>query len=71
MAEKINGYTVDSIREYRVQMVEDAIQNALGAEVAGMPETAEFWDILADEYKEKTDEEITFKMITRGIRKDG
>ena len=71
MAEKINGYTVDSIREYRVQMVEDAIQNALGAELAGMPETADFWDILADEYKEKTDEEITFKMISRGIRRDG
>ena len=52
-------------------MVEDAIQNALGAEKAGMPETAEFWDILADEYKEKTDEEITFKMISRGIRRDG
>ncbi len=71
MAEKINGYTVDSIREYRVQMVEDAIQNALGAELAGMPETADFWDILAEEYRDKTDEEITFKMITRGIRKDG
>ena len=50
---------------------QDAIQNALGAEKAGMPETAEFWDILADEYKEKTDEEITFKMITRGIRRNG
>ena len=71
MAEKINGYTVDSIREYRVQMVEDAIQNALGAELAGMPETADFWDILAEEYRDKTDEEITFKMITRGIRRDG
>lgn len=71
MAEKINGYTVDSIREYRVQMVEDAIQNALGAELAGMPETADFWDILADEYKSKTDEEITFKMITRGVEKNG
>ena len=52
-------------------MVEDAIQNALGAELAGMPETADFWDILAEEYRDKTDEEITFKMITRGIRKDG
>ena len=71
MAEKINGYTVDSIREYRVQMVEDAIQNALGAELAGMPETADFWDILAEEYRDKTDEEITFKMITRGIRRNG
>ena len=71
MAEKINGYTVDSIREYRVQMVEDAIQNALGAELAGMPETADFWDILAEEYRDKTDEEITFKMITRGVRRNG
>ena len=71
MAEKINGYTVDSIREYRVQMVEDAMQTALGAELAGMPETADFWDILAEEYREKTDEEITFKMITRGIEKNG
>ena len=71
MAEKINGYTVDSIREYRVQMVEDAIQNALGAEKAGMPETAEFWDILVDEYRDKTDEEITFKMITRGVERNG
>ena len=71
MAEKINGYTVDSIREYRVQMVEDAIQNALGAELAGMPETADFWDILAEEYKNKTDEEITFKMIARGVGRNG
>lgn len=71
MAKKINGYTVEFVREYRDMMVADAVQNALGAELAGMPETAEFWDILADEYKEKTDEEITFKMITRGIRRNG
>lgn len=71
MAKKINGYTVEFIHEYREIMVADAVQNALGAELAGMPETAEFWDILADEYKEKTDEEITFKMITRGIRRNG
>lgn len=71
MAKKINGYTVEFVREYRDMMVADAVQNALGAEKAGMPETAEFWDILADEYKEKTDEEITFKMITRGIRRNG
>ena len=71
MAEKINGYTVEFIHEYRDKMVADAVQNALGAEKAGMPETAEFWDILVDEYRDKTDEEITFKMITRGIRKDG
>ena len=71
MAKKINGYTVEFVREYRDMMVADAVQNALGAELAGMPETAEFWDILADEYKEKTDEEITFKMISRGIRRDG
>lgn len=71
MAKKINGYTVEFVREYREIMVADAVQNALGAELAGMPETAEFWDILANEYKEKTDEEITFKMITRGIRRDG
>ena len=51
MAEKINGYTVEFIHEYRDMMVEDAIQNALGAEKAGMPETAEFWDILVDEYR--------------------
>ena len=66
MAKKINGYTVEFIAEYRDMMVEDAIQNALGAELAGMPETADFWDILAEEYRDKTDEEITFKMITRG-----
>ena len=71
MAKKINGYTVEFIAEYRDMMVEDAIQNALGAEKAGMPETAEFWDILVDEYRDKTDEEITFKMISRGIRRDG
>lgn len=71
MAEKINGYTVEFVREYREIMVADAVQNALGAELAGMPETADFWDILADEYKEKTDEEITFKMIMRGVRRDG
>ena len=71
MAKKINGYTVEFIGEYREIMVADAVQNALGAELAGMPETADFWDILADEYKEKTDEEITFKMITRGIRRNG
>ena len=71
VGEKINGYAVDSIKEYRDKMVADAVQNALGAELAGMPETAEFWDILADEYKEKTDEEITFKMISRGVRRDG
>ena len=71
MAKKINGYTVEFVREYRDMMVADAVQNALGAELAGMPETADFWDILADEYKEKTDEEITFKMISRGIRRDG
>lgn len=71
MAKKINGYTVEFIREYREIIVADAVQNALGAELAGMPETAEFWDILADDYKNKTDEEMTFKMITRGIRRDG
>lgn len=71
MAKKINGYTVEFIHEYREIMVADAVQNALGAELAGMPETAEFWDILADEYKEKTDEEITFKMITRGVERNG
>ena len=71
MAKTINGYTIEFISEYREIMVADAVQNALGAELAGMPETAEFWDILADEYKEKTDEEITFKMITRGIRRNG
>ena len=71
MAEKINGYTVEFIHEYRDMMVEDAIQKALGAEKAGMPETAEFWDILVDEYRDKTDEEITFKMITRGVRRNG
>ena len=71
MAEKINGYTVAFINEYRDMMVEDAIQHALGAEKAGMPETAEFWDILVDEYRDKTDEEITFKMITRGVRRNG
>ena len=71
MAKTINGYTVEFIGEYREIMVADAVQNALGAELAGMPETAEFWDILADEYKEKTDEEITFKMISRGVRRDG
>ena len=71
MAKTINGYTVEFIGEYREIMVADAVQNALGAELAGMPETAEFWDILADEYKEKTDEEITFKMIIRGVRRDG
>mgnify|MGYP003598642398 CR=1 FL=1 len=70
MAKKINGYTVEFIGEYRDMMVEDAIQNALGAEKAGMPETADFWDILADEYKNKTDEEITFKMISRGIERN-
>ena len=71
MAKKINGYTVEFVHEYREIMVADAVQNALGAELAGMPETADFWDILADEYKEKTDEEITFKMISRGIRRNG
>lgn len=71
MTEIINGYTVEFIKEYRVMMVDDAIQNALGAELAGMPETADFWDILAEEYQIKTDEEITFRMITRGVRKDG
>ena len=71
MAKKINGYTVEFVHEYREIMVADAVQNALGAELAGMPETADFWDILADEYKEKTDEEITFKMISRGVRRDG
>ena len=71
MAKKINGYTVEFICEYREIMVADAVQNALGAELAGMPETAEFWDILADEYKEKTDEEITFKMISRGVERNG
>ena len=71
MAKKINGYTVDFIHEYREIIVADAIQNAVGAELAGMPETAEFWDILVDEYRDKTDEEITFKMISRGIRRDG
>ena len=70
MAKKINGYTVEFIGEYREIMVADAVQNALGAELAGMPETAEFWDILADEYKNKTDEEITFKMISRGIERN-
>jgi len=71
LAKKINGYTVEFIHEYREIMVADAVQNALGAELAGMPETAEFWDILVDEYRDKTDEEITFKMISRGIRRDG
>ena len=71
MAKKINGYTVEFVREYRDMMVADAVQNALGAEKAGMPETAEFWDILVDEYRDKTDEEITFKMITRGVRRNG
>ena len=70
MAKKINGYTVEFVREYRDMMVADAVQNALGAEKAGMPETADFWDILADEYKNKTDEEITFKMISRGIERN-
>jgi hypothetical protein len=71
MAKKINGYTVEFIEEYRGVIVEDAIQNALGAELAGMPETAEYWDILAEEYKNRTSEEITFKMIMRGVRRDG
>ena len=71
MAKKINGYTVEFVHEYREIMVADAVQNALGAELAGMPETADFWDILADEHKEKTDEEITFKLISWGIRRDG
>ena len=42
MAKKINGYTVEFIGEYREIMVADAVQNALGAELAGMPETADF-----------------------------
>ena len=71
MAKKINGYTVDFIADYRDMMVDDAIQNALGAETAGMPETADFWDILAEEYRDKTDEEITFKMIARGVERNG
>lgn len=71
MTKKINGYTVGFIKEYRVMMVEDALKNAYSAEMAGLSETADYWDILAEEYKNKTDEEITFKMITRGIRKDG
>ena len=71
MAKKINGYTVEFVHEYREIMVADAVQNALGAELAGMPETADFWDILAEEYKNKTDEEITFKMIARGVGRNG
>ena len=71
MGEKINGYAVDSIKEYRDKMIADAVQKALGAELAGMPETAEYWDILAEEYKNRTSEEITFKMIMRGVRRDG
>ena len=42
-------------------MVADAVQNALGAELAGMPETADFWDILADEYKEKQMKKLHLK----------
>lgn len=71
MSKKINGYTVEFIKEYRVMMVEEALKNAYSAEMAGLPENAAYWDILVDEYKNRTDEEITFKMITRGIRKDG
>ena len=71
MAKKINGYTVEFIGEYREIIVADAVQNALGAEKAGMPETADFWDILAEEYRDKTDEEITFKMIARGVERNG
>lgn len=71
VGEKINGYAVDSIKEYRDKMIADAVQKALGAELAGMPETAEFWDIIAEEYRLKTNEEVTFRMIMRGVRRDG
>ena len=71
VGEKINGYAVDSIKEYRDKMIADAVQKALGAELAGMPETAEFWDVIAEEYRLKTNEEVTFRMIMRGVRRDG
>lgn len=68
---KINGYTIEQIKEYRDKMIADAFQNALGAELAGMSETAEFWDVIAEEYRLKTNEEVTFRMIMRGVRRDG
>ena len=71
MAEKINGYTVEFIQDYRTMMIEDAEQNAMVAELAGMPETSDYWDILAEEYANRTSEEITYKMIMRGVRRDG
>ena len=71
MAEKINGYTVEFVREYRKILVDEALKNALDAEACGLEEIALLWDENVEFYKNRTDEEITVKMIIRGIRKDG
>lgn len=71
MEKVVNGYKIETIAEYRKMLIADALKNALDAEACGLEDIASVWDENVEFYKNKTDEEISCKMIIRGVRRDG
>lgn len=67
----VNGYKEQQVIYYQKMLVEDARLNAIDAESLSLFDTADHWDYYADEYSKKTLEEISCKMIYRGVSRNG
>jgi len=71
MEKVVNGYKVETIAEYRKKLIADALKNALDAETCGLQDIALICDETAEFLKNRTDQDISCKMIIRGVRRDG
>lgn len=71
MEKVVNGYKIETIAEYRKTLIAEALKNALDAEACGLEEIADTWDETAEFLKNRTEQDISCKMIMRGVRRDG
>lgn len=71
MEKVVNGYKVETIAKYRKKLIADAQKNALDAEACGLEDIALIWDETVEFLKNRTDQDISCKMIIRGVRRDG
>lgn len=70
MEKVVNGYTVGFIQDYKMELIKEAQKNAIDAEQCGLEDIAKIWDETVEWYSTRSLQDISCKMIIRGVRRN-